>query len=132
MTPRPGRIAVALLLLAGLVLAAGSPVPRVIPVNAETCTDVGRAAPASSPSGVAETVPACPGGVPCEPCSPRASDGRPMSCDLCVRCLCGIGVLAPGVALAPPGSADLPFPPAAQPPDSHEEEPGGPPPKRAA
>lgn len=135
MRPPPNPV-VALALTA--VLMAGIPVSRGIPIIA------GDGAVACSGVGLSPCVADCPAdaappcsGSPCGPCPLSGShhdsrSGKTATCDVCVLCLCGVGVLAPETVLALPtasGSTGLEPGSTLQ---AVEREPALPPPKALA
>jgi hypothetical protein len=120
-SPLMRRFSAPLLSLALLVaLTAGTPVPRVIPVDSGTCRDL---------CGVEATT--------CTPC-PAASDELPcrdsrgVDCGLCVLCLCGVGILAPEVPVPSPAADRRDYTPVTQRLCPVPGEPASPPPKTSA
>ena len=126
---RFGLLGMRVLGAAGQSLSAGSPLPRAVRTDTGTCVDL--CSVASVPSDCAagaESSRAESGG--CDGCS--SADAPPPDCQLCVRCLCGIGVPAVPIALAPPGPPQAHVAPVPVLPSSVDSEPGGPPPKASA
>jgi hypothetical protein len=127
------------------VLAAGHPAPRVVPVDDGTCRSLCLVAEepcvaaVAAPGGPLAAAPCAPrpgaGPVACAPC-PDPDESLPCrqakgaDCGRCVLCLCGVGVLAPGVDLSPPGAFDTVLAPLPRLLRPIPGDPDSPPPKR--